>query len=112
MTQTIDQVINEQEMAEREKEAVSVQEQQPGSGFAVPEFLKAQSPDVPIENYLNHPLNFAKSMGLAQMIRGLEGMLGGLRYAVLDVVMGGMKFSQERKTIEPKFGFGGGHPGE
>jgi hypothetical protein len=60
-------------------------------------WLFAQSADEPIENYINHPMNFAKSEGLAQMLRGLSAIIGELRYAVIDVIIGFMKFTKENK---------------
>lgn len=44
-----------------------------------------------IEDYLIHPLNFRKSEGLGQIIRGLTGILGSLEYALVDVFMGFLK---------------------
>ena len=46
-----------------------------------------------VEDYLTHPLNFAKSPAVAQVLRGLTGLLavfgvGSLRLAVLDVALG------------------------
>lgn len=52
-----------------------------------------------IESYLDHPLNFKHSRGLAQMIRGATGMFGeGLNSAIVDIGFGGMAFMQERKA--------------
>lgn len=71
-------------------------EQPSGIGIDL-EFLKAKSPDRPVEEYINHPLNFNNSKGLARTLRGLEGMFNDLRYAVIDVIVGLMEFSKERK---------------
>ena len=55
-------------------------------------------------DYLSHPLNFAKSEGLGQMIKGFTGFLqkyanvDSLRLAILDVIFGYLKFSKELKT--------------
>jgi hypothetical protein len=70
-----------------------------GPRFSIPPFLKAQTGPGEIEDYMTHPLNFSKSMGLAQMIRGITGIVGELRYAVLDIVMGFLQFSKERKAV-------------
>lgn len=61
------------------------------------EWLSAESPDRPISEYLDHPLNFKQSEGLAQVIRGLEGMFGTMRRAIVDVIFGGMRFMGEGK---------------
>lgn len=50
------------------------------------------------EEYMEHPLNFNRSAGVAQMLRGLTGFVGGsLRLAVLDVVFGFMRWRQENQ---------------
>jgi hypothetical protein len=65
--------------------------------IGIPEWLKAKSPDEPIENYINHPLNFARSTGLAQALRGATGIIGDLRYAIVDVIVGLLKFANEKR---------------
>jgi hypothetical protein len=45
-----------------------------------------------IDSYIDSPLNFNKSEGLAQILRGFTGFLGALDYAILDIVLGGLKF--------------------
>src|SRR4051812_23994356 len=47
-----------------------------------------------IGNYLDHPMNFNKSMGLAQTLRGLTGIIGNLNLAIIDVVFGILRFSK------------------
>lgn len=61
------------------------------------DFLKAETGEGEIEDYLTHPLNFGRSRGLAQVLRGLTGMIGSLKYALIDIVIGGLNFSKERK---------------
>lgn len=68
-----------------------------GFHFGIPEFLKAKSPDEPIENFINHPFNFDGSRGLAQIIKGLTGMFGYFNYAIIDIVMGWLRWTKERK---------------
>lgn len=54
----------------------------------------------PLTDYIDHPMNFNKSNGLAKILRGISGFLGGnsLRLAVLDIVMGVLEFSKEKGT--------------
>lgn len=58
----------------------------------------------PEDDYINHPLNFARSEGLGQVIRGVTGFIrkfteaGSLRLAILDIIFGLMKFKNERTT--------------
>lgn len=60
-------------------------------------FLKVKSPDTPLESYKNHPLNFLKSEGLGQVIRGFEGLFGELKYAIVDIVIGGIRLFFEKR---------------
>jgi hypothetical protein len=64
----------------------------------MPDFLKAETGPGGIEEYMDHPLNFSKSKGLARVIRGLTGMLGSLNLAIIDIVVGGLEFMKERKN--------------
>lgn len=68
------------------------------SGFTLNlEWLKTPTGDGDIESYLNHPLNFPKSKGLAQMLRGATGLAGhDLKLAIIDLVLGGLNFVKER----------------
>lgn len=61
-------------------------------------FLKTPTGDGSIEERIDHPLNFFKSKGLAQMIRGFEGFAGNLKLAIVDIVMGAFQFMKEKKT--------------
>jgi hypothetical protein len=63
------------------------------------EFLKAKTGDGSIESYLDHPLNFTKSLGLARIIRGLTGLLGALDLAVIDIGLGLLEFLKEKKSV-------------
>jgi hypothetical protein len=56
--------------------------------FELPDWLTAKSPDVPVENYIDHVLNFNGSRWVAKIIRGCEGIFGALNYAVLDILFG------------------------
>jgi hypothetical protein len=78
--------------AEVEKESVS-----PFSVFSqVIEFLKTERGPGSIEDYVDNPLNFKRSMGLAQVLRGLTGFLGSMEYAVVDIVVGWIRLKGEK----------------
>lgn len=64
----------------------------------IKDILMADSPDVPIENYIDHPLNFKNSKALARVIRGLEGMVGTLRKALIDIFMGSYEFYSDERS--------------
>lgn len=61
--------------------------------------LTAETGDGSIGDYIDHPMNFNKSQGLAQILRGLTGMVGNLNLAIIDVVMGALRFSREKKGV-------------
>lgn len=52
------------------------------------EILKKETGPGTVDSYLAHPLNVTGSNGLAQVLRGLTGLLGSLNYAVVDIIMG------------------------
>ena len=60
----------------------------------------AESPDVPVEDYITHPLNYDESVALARVIRGCEGLLGGLRYALVDVIVGALQYAREVSDVD------------
>jgi len=63
-------------------------------------FLLAETGDGPIEDYIEHPLNFNQSKGVAQILRGVTGIAGKLNYAILDIGLGMVQVMKEGKTIE------------
>lgn len=67
------------------------------------DFILSETGDGSIEDYLEHPLNSRKSKGIAQILRGMTGLLGNLNYAVLDICLGFFEFSKEKglKNEEP-----------
>lgn len=66
--------------------------------ISIPDFLKAETGEGTVEQYIEHPLNFSSSKGLARIIRGLTGMLGSLNLAIIDIVIGGLEFMKEKKS--------------
>jgi hypothetical protein len=55
-----------------------------------------------IESYIEHPLNFNKSKGFAQLLRGLTGLAQalfgtGLDLAIIDVGLGLVNITKERR---------------
>lgn len=59
-------------------------------------FLRAKTGDGSINDYLNHPLNFRESKGVAQMLRGFTGLLGELDLAVIDITLGAFQVVKEK----------------
>jgi hypothetical protein len=70
--------------------APEVQEQAPGLKFKIPnlDILKAETGKGDIEDYISHPLNLKKNKGIAQILRGLTGLLGNLNLAIVDILLG------------------------
>lgn len=52
-----------------------------------------------IEDYLDHPLNFNKSHGMAQILRGLTGIVGDLKLAIIDIGLGTLRLFKEKKVV-------------
>lgn len=61
--------------------------------------LTAETGDGSIGDYLDHPMNFNNSKGLAQILRGFTGIVGNLNLAVIDVLFGLLRFSREKKGV-------------
>jgi len=61
-------------------------------------FLTAKTGDGSVERYLDHPLNYKKSRGIAQVIRGFTGMFGSLDLAVIDIALGGFEVIKEGRV--------------
>lgn len=60
--------------------------------------ITAETGEGSIESYLDHPMNFNNSMGLAQTLRGLTGIIGNLNLAIIDIVFGALRFSKEKRN--------------
>lgn len=58
-----------------------------GKGFWE-KLFSAESPEKKISDYENHSLNYDHSEGMSRIIRGTEGLIGGLDRAILDIVVG------------------------
>jgi len=58
----------------------------------VKEILQAPQKKKDIDpHYIKHPMNFADSKGIGQIIRGLEGMFTELDFAVIDLFIGTLR---------------------
>jgi hypothetical protein len=78
----------------------------------ISKFMTAETGAGAIFDYLDHPLNFAKSKGLARILRGFTGIFGSLSLAVIDIALGTLEFSKERKqgVVNNDVSSGGGIP--
>lgn len=50
--------------------------------------LKSPTGAGSIGDYLEHPMNFNSSKGMARVLRGLTGMMGSLDLAIIDITVG------------------------
>lgn len=41
-----------------------------------------------IDDYMQHPLNYKRNRGIAQILRGLTGIIGNLKLAIIDIGLG------------------------
>lgn len=90
-------------------ESFEVPEQPSKANEMFTRVMTAETGTGSIGDYLEHPMNFNKSHGLAQILRGLTGMIGNLNLAIIDVVMGALRFSKERKEVINYDVHGGGN---
>ena len=61
--------------------------------------VKMETGDGSIEMYVDHPLNFKKSKGFAQVLRGLTGIIGNLKLAVIDIGLGILNMRGDRNNV-------------
>lgn len=60
-------------------------------------FLTTKTGEGTVEEYLEHPLNFNNSKGLARVLRGSTGLFGALDLAIIDILVGILQFAKEKK---------------
>ena len=78
----------------------------PGPGVRVSDlipdmsFILSETGPGPIEDYIDHPLNFKGSKGVAQILRGATGIAGNLNYAIIDIGLGLVQVAKEGKGVE------------
>lgn len=99
---SLDEVVNAEQTApiETPMDTMEVQEQPSRMNDFFQKILTAETGEGAIEDYLEHPMNFLNSKGLAQMLRGAHGILGNLKLAIIDIGFGFLRFSNERKAIK------------
>lgn len=79
------------DMPEKEQ----IEQQKP----SILEYLKTPTGEGSIEEYMEHSLNFNKSRGMAQIIRGFTGFLGqNLNLAIVDVAIGVLDLVKTNKS--------------
>lgn len=94
---TIDELTNQAKEPVMDTEPDFIPEPEPRRGIDL-SFLKTETGEGEISEYIDHPLNFNQSRGMAQMLRGFTGMFGSLKLALIDIALGALNFSKERKA--------------
>lgn len=93
--------INEVPAPAIEESAPAPAEEQAPKGMGIDlGFLQAKTGEGSIEDYIDHPMNVGRSKGLAQLIRGFTGLFGALDLAIIDIVVGLMQFTKEKKEVK------------
>lgn len=87
--------------------AMEEQAPAPAPGPGLGGFIWAKTGPGEPEEYLSHPLNLPRSLGLARVIRGVTGLalsqgVDGLDFALVDIGIGLLIFTRERMpAVEP-----------
>lgn len=96
-----------EEAAEAAAEEVSaaapeMEEAAPGFRFTTPDlsFLAAPTGEGPIDDYMEHPLNFDHKKSTARILRGCTGICGNLDYAIIDIALGVIEKIKEKGSSE------------
>ena len=75
-------------------------------GVGLRRLFTAETGPGEIDDYLSHPMNFDGSNGIAQVLRGATGLFGSLRLAVLDILLGVVRWTRERTASANNAGVG------
>lgn len=99
MERTIAEELNETQP--QPMETIEPIEQTPTKGIDLG-FLKAPTGEGSVGDYLDHPMNFNNSKGMARVLRGLTGMMGSLDLAIIDIVVGTLDLlkTNKRETVQ------------
>lgn len=85
MERTIAEELNDKFVPTEEVTETIQQEQKTGLDLSI---LKSPTGVGSVGDYLEHPMNFNKSQGMARILRGLTGILGNLDLAIIDIAVG------------------------
>lgn len=62
--------------------------------------LKSRTGEGPVEEYINHPLNFNSSRAVARILRGATGLIGELDFALADIGFGVLEYMRGRSGVK------------
>lgn len=95
----------EQEELEQETRPTPTESERRSPGWL--EWLRSEPGPGDVESYRQHPLNWDGSYEVGQVLRGLTGLLGNLRLAVVDILVGGLRLLSRRPPAPPAGGGAG-----
>jgi hypothetical protein len=99
---TLDEVLEKKMPSEADifEEEVTIQEpEEETGGFSIDfSWLRTPTGEGSIEEYINHPLNFNRSEGMAKVLRGFTGLVGDLKLAVIDIALGVLQMWRGRNV--------------
>lgn len=102
-------IADELDREELETEAHLTEPERSSPGWV--EWLKSEPGPGEVESYLSHPLNWDGSLPVARLLRGLTGLAGNLRLAIVDLVVGSLQLVSRRPPGPPAGGGTGGMAG-
>lgn len=82
--------------------APEMEEAAPSFRISMPNlsFLAAPTGEGPIDDYIEHPLNFDNKKSTARILRGCTGICGNLDYAIIDIALGVIEKIKEKGNSE------------
>ena len=85
---------------ESENESVAPNQEAGINLSGIFDFVKTSTGAGSIDDYIENPLNFSGSKGLAQVLRGLSGFVGAISegFALVDIIIGAVRCSKEQKA--------------
>lgn len=105
MEKTIAEELNDKFVPVAETPEVEIP-QQASAGIDL-SMLKTPTGEGSVGDYLEHPMNFNNSKGMARVLRGLTGMFGSLDLAIVDIVIGALDLlKMNKKAVIKNDGFG------
>jgi len=78
-SKTIEEALNDEDLTPDEKK---------DKPEGILKILLADSADKKLEDYTDHPLNYDHSDSTGRILRGVEGMIGNLDKALVDIIAG------------------------
>lgn len=105
---TLSEELDREELAQEEHARPTEPERQTPGWL---DWLQSEPGPGEVESYIGHPLNWDNSLPVARLLRGLTGLVGNLRLAIVDLVVGSLQLLSRRPPGPPAGGAPGGLAG-